>query len=144
MKVLLDTSVLVAAMVEAHPRHAEALPWLQRAKKGEVDACVASHTLAELYSVLTTLPVHPRISPPTAWRLLQENVISTCEVVGLSLQDYRAVLEHLSVAGIAGGATYDALIAQAGSRAAVDQIVTFNEADFRKVAPDPSTPIVQP
>jgi len=29
MKVLLDTSVLVAAMVEAHPAHEKSLPWLQ-------------------------------------------------------------------------------------------------------------------
>ncbi|MDO8722802.1 MAG: hypothetical protein Q7J31_11375 [Syntrophales bacterium] len=28
MKVLLDTSVLVAAMVEAHPAHETSLPWL--------------------------------------------------------------------------------------------------------------------
>ena len=29
MKVLLDTSVLIAAMVESHPMHERALPWLQ-------------------------------------------------------------------------------------------------------------------
>jgi len=34
MKVLLDTSVLVAAMVEAHPAHEKSLPWLQQIKKG--------------------------------------------------------------------------------------------------------------
>jgi len=51
MKVLLDTSVLVAAMVEAHPHHVRAFPWLQRVKRKEVTAVLACHSLAELYSM---------------------------------------------------------------------------------------------
>ena len=61
MKVLLDTSVLVAAMIEAHPAHERALSWLQRAKGKEITAAVACHTLAELYAVLTRLPLQPPI-----------------------------------------------------------------------------------
>jgi predicted nucleic acid-binding protein len=48
VKVLFDTSVLVAALVEAHPMHARALPWLQRAKAGEIAMVVVSHSVAEL------------------------------------------------------------------------------------------------
>ncbi|HDH87226.1 MAG: hypothetical protein DRG35_02195 [Deltaproteobacteria bacterium] len=60
MKTLFDTSVLVAAIVEPHSMHTRALPWLQRAKAGEIDFLAASHTLAELYAVLATLPLKPR------------------------------------------------------------------------------------
>ena len=74
MKALLDTSVLVAAVVQAHPQHGRALPWLARGRRGEFQLFVASHTLAEMFAVLTTLPVKPRISPSTAWRLVSENV----------------------------------------------------------------------
>ncbi|MFQ5796842.1 MAG: type II toxin-antitoxin system VapC family toxin [Candidatus Bipolaricaulia bacterium] len=144
MKVLLDTSVLVAAMVEAHPAHERALPWLQRAKRKEVTTVVASHTLAELYAILTRLPVQPPISPAVAWQLIRENVLAALEVVSLSEDDYRAVLEHLSQMGIVGGATYDALIAYAASKATVDQLVTLNEKDFRRVYPDLSEQIVAP
>ena len=35
MRILLDTSVLVAALVEAHPRHVIALIWLKEAKAGK-------------------------------------------------------------------------------------------------------------
>jgi predicted nucleic acid-binding protein len=35
MRILLDTSVLVAAMIEAHPMHERALPWLQRVQDGQ-------------------------------------------------------------------------------------------------------------
>jgi predicted nucleic acid-binding protein len=65
MKVFLDTSILVAAFVEGHPYHTQALPWVQRAKRREIQGVIAAHTLAELYAVLTALPVRPRISPPS-------------------------------------------------------------------------------
>ena len=59
MKILLDTSVLVAAVVESHPAHSQALPWLQRVRNNVDTGLVAAHSLAELYAILTTLPVQP-------------------------------------------------------------------------------------
>ena len=45
MKTLFDTSVLVAAIVESHSRHLQALPWLQQAKAEEAvdNFFIASH-----------------------------------------------------------------------------------------------------
>jgi predicted nucleic acid-binding protein len=63
VKLLLDTSVLVAAMVETHPDHEVALPWLQQIKDGTHEGLLSTHALAELYAVLTRLPVRPKISP---------------------------------------------------------------------------------
>ncbi len=77
MKVLLDSSVLVAALVEVHEAHERALPWLQRAHAGEGETVVAAHTLAEVYAVLTRLPLHPPIGPELAWRLIREEVVAT-------------------------------------------------------------------
>jgi len=51
---------------------------------------VASHMMAELYGVLTTLPVRPRISPDTAVRLVLENVRKIAKIVPLSVSDYEA------------------------------------------------------
>lgn len=144
MKVLLDTSVLVAATVEAHPQHQQALPWLQRARRGELSAVIASHTLAKLYSVLTSLPVRPRISPSIAWHLIQQNVLATMEAVDLSTEDYQAVLEHLSASGMTGGTIYDALIAHAAWKAGVDRLVTLNRADFHRAYPALSKQIIAP
>lgn len=134
MKVLLDTSVLVAAMVEVHPAHERALPWLQQVKKGEITASVAAHTLAELYAVLTRLPVNPSISPAVAWRLIEENVLAAAEVTALSEEDYRTLLQSLSQKGLRGGVTYDAIIAYVATKAGVEQLVTLNEKDFYRVA----------
>ena len=144
MKILLDTSVLVAAMVEAHPVHELALPWLQRVKEGRDIGLVAAHSLAELYAVLTTLPVQPRIPPMVAQRLIRQNVLSVCEVVSLSEKDYAAVLDDLSEAGMVGGVTYDALILYAALKAGVDRVVTLNEEDFRRIYPEFADKVISP
>jgi hypothetical protein len=54
---------------------------------------VASHTLAKLYAVLTTLPVKPRISPAVAWRLVHENVETSAKIVSLTPSDYRSTVK---------------------------------------------------
>jgi predicted nucleic acid-binding protein len=105
---------------------------------------VAAHSLAELYAVLTTLPVQPRILPSVAQQLIKHNVLDTFEVAFLSDKDYATVIDHLSDLGIIGGATYDALILHAAAQANVDQVVTLNEKDFRRVYPALAGKIVCP
>lgn len=144
MRILLDTSVLVAAMIEAHPAHALALPWLQRVRDRVDIGLVATHSLAELYAILTTLPIKPRISPVVAQQLIKRNVLDVCEVVSLSGKDYATVIDRLSDLGITGGATYDVLIMHAASKAKADQVVTLNEQDFRRVHPDLADRISSP
>lgn len=144
MKALLDSSVLVAALVEAHPRHGEAVVWLARARRGEVDLVVAAHSAAETFSVLTTLPVRPRIDPSTAWLLLTESVLSVASVVALSAAEYRSTLARLAEQRFAGGIVYDGLIAAVAIKAGVDRIVTLNPKDFTRVWPGRSEAVVGP
>ena len=136
MRVLADTSVLVAAMVEAHPAHERALRWLQGVLGKEIEFCVSAHTLAELYAVLTSLPVRPRIQPATARRLIRENVESVATVIELRAKDYREVLDDQASLALSGGTTYDALIARAARKAGAEELVTLNPKDFRRVCPD--------
>jgi predicted nucleic acid-binding protein len=142
VKILLDTSILVAAMVEAHPFHEQGLIWFKRVSSGTDKGVVAAHSLAELYSILTTLPVQPRISPEEARRLIQHNVIQKFDVITLGSQDYTQVIDLLAEIGIIGGATYDALILRAAAIAKVDLVVTLNEKDFRRVYPELAEKIV--
>ena len=136
MKILFDTSVLVAAIVEPHTMHKRALPWLQRVKTGEVAFFAASHTLAELYAVLTTLPLKPKISPLTAWRLVHDNVETAARLISLSPSDYRDTVKQMSELGLTGGTIYDALIVKAAKKSKVERLLTFNSNDFRRVWPD--------
>jgi predicted nucleic acid-binding protein len=135
MKTLFDTSVLVAAIIEPHPMHTRALPWLQRAKAGEIDFLVASHTLVELYAVLTTLPLKPRVSPLTAWRLVHDNVETSAKIISLSPSDYKDTIKYISELGLTGGIIYDALIVKAAQKSGVERLLTFNADDFIRLLP---------
>jgi predicted nucleic acid-binding protein len=57
MKITFDTSVLVAAAVGCHPRHKEAAALLELARSKAHDGFLSTHALAELYSVLTKIPL---------------------------------------------------------------------------------------
>jgi predicted nucleic acid-binding protein len=135
MKTLFNTSVLVAAIVEPHPMHTRALPWLQRAKAEEIDFLVASHTLAELYAVLTTLPLKPRISPLIAWRLVHDNIETSAKIISLSPSDYKDTIKYMSELGLTGGIVYDALIVKAAQKSGVERLLTFNADDFIRLWP---------
>jgi predicted nucleic acid-binding protein len=136
MKVLFDTSVLVSALVRPHALHARACPWLDRARAGEFTFLVSSHSTAELYSILTTCPVRPRISPAEARQLIRENIEGAAEIVTLSAADYAMTLNRLASWGLSGGVVYDAMIARAAQKAGVDRLLTFDVDDFRRVWPE--------
>lgn len=144
MRVLFDTSILVAAIVEAHSRHEPAVSWLRRARAGEFEFLAAAHSLAELYSTLSTLPARPRISPAVAWRLVQENVATQAHLIALSPEDYRATIERAVEAALSGGVIYDALIARAAEIGGADRLLTLNAADFRRISPEIAAIVVTP
>lgn len=144
MKALLDTSVLVAALVEAHPRHAEAFAWLRRVRSGEVEGSVAAHSVAEVYAVLSSLPVSPRITPSTAWALVEHSVLPFITAVSLTQAETVRVVQRVSRRGLAGGVVYDALIAGAAVKGGAELIVTLNPGDFRRVTPEEGPEIREP
>jgi predicted nucleic acid-binding protein len=144
MRVLLDSSTIIAAMLPDHAHHAPAYTWLSYAKKGACAFVVSGHSVAEVYSVLTRLPRIPRIHPTEALQMLQANVASCAELVTLSGDEYFALLDELSQRGVIGGAVYDAIIAKIADIAQVDYLVTLNVVHFQQVWPDGSGRIVSP
>ena len=133
MKTLFDTSVLVQALVRTLGHHSRAKLWLDRAIGGEFEWVVASHTLAELYAVLTALPVSPRMVPGEAQRLIRVNVQDSAQIIALSARDYAEVIDDVSQRGLIGGVVYDALICRAAQNARVKRLLTFNVDHFRRV-----------
>ena len=131
-------------MVESHPMHEIAFPWLKQAKTKSFELIIASHTLAELYAVLSTLPIKPRISPAVAWRLIQENIESVGKVISLTASEYSAIIKRLSESGFKGGIVYDALIAKVAQKAGVKRLLTFNSDHFKRVWPAGENVIVTP
>ncbi len=133
MKYLFDSSVLIAAFLEQHPMHTRAFPWLKKAKTGEIEWIVAGHSIAEVYSVLTTLPASPKMSPAMAEKLISKNIPKHV-IISLATSEYLSVIKSLSNQGLIGGIVYDALIDKVGVKSKVDKILTFNIKDFEKIS----------
>lgn len=136
MRILFDTSVLIAALVVAHPRHEDAAARLEQVHVGEIDLVICAHAVAELFSTLTSLPLSPRIRPGEARRLIREGVLSRAEIIPLDPEDYGAVIDEAAELGLESGIIYDALHARAARKSAVDRLWTFNVRDFDRVWPD--------
>jgi len=97
-----------------------------------------------LYAVLSVLPLRPRLSPEMARQLIEHNILSACEVLVASKEDYIAVVSHLANLGLSGSVIYDALILQVGLNADVDLALTLNPKDFRRIHPKFAEKIVSP
>lgn len=53
MRLLFDTSMLIAALLKPHEGHGLAHPWLDQVLAGADVGVISAHSLAELYSTLT-------------------------------------------------------------------------------------------
>lgn len=144
MRLLYDTSIIIAGFVASHPKHHMALPWLQRAQAKKVSLFISGHSLAETFAVLTRLPLSPRITPDVAYYLIRENIEKLARIVTLTAQDYKTVLKQMTELGLSGGIIYDALTFKAAKKAKVDKILTLNVRDFVRLSPQNPSLILSP
>jgi predicted nucleic acid-binding protein len=100
---LLDTSAAIALVQPSHAKHL-----LVREVTRARILGLSGHAELETYSVLTRLPPPYRLTPGTALRLVRTNFPSTKR---LPASRATGLLEELVEAGLAGGSTYDALVA---------------------------------
>lgn len=132
VKVLFDTSVLVAALVVSHPQHSICFARLKAAESKQVQGFISTHTLAETYSVITRLPVKPRIAPAQAQSIITD-ISQYLNIVPLLSDDYLAAIVQMATLNLPGGGIFDALIAQAALKADVDTLLTLNPNHFTRL-----------
>jgi predicted nucleic acid-binding protein len=130
-----DSTVLVAASERSHPHFKVALPVVKRVTGGEAKGFISAHSIAEVYSSLTRLPVQPKIQPAEAMRIVNDNILPHFTTVQLEYDDYLRALDVVGGGGFAGPKIYDALLLQCAARCKVKCIYTFNLGDFNKLAP---------
>ncbi|MEB3232019.1 MAG: PIN domain-containing protein [Leptolyngbyaceae bacterium] len=135
MKCFFDTSLLVAAVLPDHESHAVAVSWLQAALTEKIRGMISAQCLAEFYSVLTRLPLKPKISPIQARQLTEQNLYRL-DVQTLQMEDYWRAIARLSNRDLSGGIVFDALLAEVALREGADQLLTFNLKDFRRLGED--------
>lgn len=136
MKIIFDSSVLIAAFVESHPKHKSALSFLTKAKNREFEFLVSAHTILEVYSVLTSAPFKPKISPEIAKKLIVNNIKSTAKILYLSDKDYLKILNKMCDSDLKGGIVYDAIIVECALKSKADEILTLNPKDFSRLSAD--------
>ena len=133
MRVFLDTSVLISAVVKQHVFHERSFAVLERIHNGKDEGIISTHSLVEMYAVLTKLPPPYRHTPEQALLSIEENVLKHFKTVGLAGSEYAALLRDAAGNRIQGGTIYDALLLQSATKAGVDAIYTLNLKHFQAI-----------
>lgn len=144
MRYLFDTNILVSSSVVVHPHHSEAFNLYSRSIEQKDDIFISAHTIAELYSIFTTLPIlHPKMSGEEA-NILIRDILKHVSVVPLTSGDYKKVLSKLTKLDLKGGIIFDALIAHCAQKIKCDKLYTLNTKDFIRVWPEGISKIESP
>lgn len=139
--IFVDTSVIIAASTPSDRRHEACIDLLEIADS-RGGAC-ATHTLAEVFAVLTGRPAPLRMPPSDAAKLVA-HTRNRLTVVSLTPTEYLAAIQGLASLGHSGGTVYDALLLACARKAKASRIYTLNQKHFRLVAPDMASRIREP
>jgi len=144
LKVLFDSSVLLAGMVGRHPAHDACWLYLEKALAREFEMLVLTPTLAETHAALTSLPLSPRITPALAARLIKENVESVARIFPVLLEDYTAAAQTVAQLDAPGQAIHRAVLIACAERLQADRLVTLRPHDYLRLWPGGVDTVVAP
>jgi predicted nucleic acid-binding protein len=131
VSVFLDTSVLLAGLVDFGPQSAPAQLLLHAVAEKRIDGpATAWHCCLEFFSVATRLPPEYRIAPADAVVLLQGEVFARMAVHDLPAADRLAMLQAAARETIVGGRIYDTHIAEVARAGGATVVVTDNRRHF--------------
>jgi len=131
VSVFLDTSVILAGLIDFGPQSAPAQSLMHAVAEQRIpQPSTAWHCCLEFYSVATRLPPEFRVSPADACRLLQDEVFARVTVHDLPAANRLPMLQAAARDQIAGGRIYDTHIAETARAAAATVIVTDNRRHF--------------
>ena len=135
-----DTNVLIAASVPTHIHHVACNRRLSILK--DQGAACAAHSLAEAYSILTRLSRYA--VPPESVAAILREAADAFTLVALTPREMLRTLQELATEGRRGPIVYDGLILSCARKINATRIYTNDVADFRSLAPDLATRIVEP
>ena len=144
MKVFVDSSVLVAGCVMAHPHFNRAFSVMRDAAGDKLTAMICAHSLVEVFSALTSIPVKPRITPGQAREMIRHNIEQHFSIIQPSRTVYRRAMDRCVARGQSGGVVYDALLLECARSRKFDRLYTFNLGHFTRLAPELADKITAP
>lgn len=129
---LFDAGMFIGALLIDDPRHSEARPIVEAARRGELSACTTSGILSEVYAALTWHQAQPPHSPEQAAqavRLLVE-APSAIRVLPDGVQEALRMLELAGTHQLRARRVHDARHAAAALVAGVTLVFTYDSDDW--------------
>ncbi len=136
--ILFDAGMFIGALLRDDPRHAEARPLVESARRGDLAVCTTTSILSEVYAALTWIKAQPPHTPAeaaTAVRLLVEPP-SAIEVISDGLQASLRMLESAGKYGLTARRIHDARHAATALASDVTQVYTYDVEDWLVFKPD--------
>lgn len=126
MSALLDTSVLVGALLDNEPHHAACLHVLR-----QPDVSIHAHALNETFATLTGGSVMRfRTAPELAAQAIRDAIVAQVSVIVLDATDMVAAHREAKARGVRGGAIYDFMHLVAARKAGVTALYTLDTGNF--------------
>lgn len=129
MKGFFDTSVLVPVFYGEHVHQSASLRLFTAFN--QATGCCGAHSLAEVYSTLTRMPGKHRVGSDQALLFIGD-IRQRLTIVALTADEYADAVAESALAGIVGGAIYNAMLAQCALKAQTEAIYTWNERHYRQ------------
>jgi predicted nucleic acid-binding protein len=131
VSVFLDTSVLLAGLIDFGPQSAPAQSLMHAVAEAHLPRPgTAWHCCLEFFSVATRLPPEFRLTPSDAIRLIEEEVFGRLTIHDLPASERMTMLRAAAHDAITGGRIYDAHIAEVARGAGASVVVTDNRRHF--------------
>jgi predicted nucleic acid-binding protein len=131
VSVFVDTSVLLAGLIDFGPQSAPAQSLMHAVAEARLPRPgTAWHCCLEFFSVATRLPPEFRLTPADAIRLIEEEVFGRLTIHDLPASERMTMLRAAAHDAITGGRIYDAHIAEVARGAGASVVVTDNRRHF--------------
>ena len=141
--IFFDTSVYIAASLARHERHTSCFDLLSASIANRRKMSCGSHSMAELYSVLTRMPLPDRVSPADAIAIVNR-IESFTTLHSLTTSEQIAVVRDCAARNLVSGIVHDAALVACARKAKATAIYTLNTRHFRMAAPDLTQIIQEP
>lgn len=127
MTAYLDSTVLVAAVVEDEPCHDACLVLLRRK-----NIATWTHAMAEVFSTLTGGRLRTRVSPAIASQIIA-TLAPRLRLIDLPASEVMLAIQQADAAGVRGGALYDYLHVAAARKTGATELHSIDARHFEAV-----------
>ncbi len=127
MRVLCDSSVLIAALLPTEDHHAASAAVLN----GADTVVVHVHALNETFATLTGGSLGFRVDADLAARLIREKIVARATMIVLDAEEVIHALDKARAHGVRGGGVYDYMHLVAARKGKADALYTLNLTDFQ-------------